>query len=317
MFGQARRFWRLITIGAPLAVADPVLALYHLRQSSSEEDVLQRIGVVGLGAMGIGMARTLAGAGLDVIGFDVDAQKRQAFAATAESLEALCGGRLDAVVLSLPNDAIVREVMSALLKALPSGTLVIDTSTIGPDTARDMQRDAAKQGLGYLDCPVSGGPAGAASGSLLIMAGGAERDVNAALPVLEPLARKVARCGGPGAGATVKLANNVLCAGHLLLAGEAMRIAEAGGVSADALLSALNEGSGRSAVSEVNLPRWVVSGSFDSGFTMGLMKKDVGLAAALPGAGRLSQEISARWQAASAAIGDSEDFNRIVEGPAP
>ncbi|MEM6846821.1 MAG: NAD(P)-dependent oxidoreductase [Pseudomonadota bacterium] len=278
---------------------------------------MRRIGVIGLGAMGIGMARTLAGAGFDVIGFDVDAHKRQAFAATAESLDDLYGGELDALVLSLPNDAVVRELMSALVKALPRGTLVIDTSTIGPETARQMQRVAAKHGVGYLDCPVSGGPAGAASGSLLIMVGAVERDVEAAMPVLAPLARKVARCGGPGAGATVKLANNVLCAGHLLLAGEAMRIAKAGGVSAEALLSALNEGSGRSAVSEVNLPRWVVSGSFDSGFTMGLMKKDVGLAAALPGAGRLSQEIATRWQVASAAIGDNEDFNRIVEGPAP
>ena len=105
----------------------------------------------------------------------------------------------------------------------------------------------------------------------------------------------------------------MLCAGHLLLAGEALRLADAGNVKADDLLAALNAGSGRSAVTEINLPRWILSGSFDSAFSMALMTKDVGLAAGLQGSGPLAGEIARRWQAATREIGGTEDFNHIVE----
>jgi len=273
--------------------------------------MVENVGVVGLGAMGLPMARTLRAAGFKVTGVDVREERRALLDHAAESNQALA--QADAVVLSLPDDTAVTAVTSDLLPRLGPGAVVIDTSTVSPETSRTLQADAAARGIGFIDAPVSGGAAGAEGGSLLVMVGGADGDVARAMPVLDALARRVVRCGGPGAGAVAKLANNVLCAGQLLLAGEALRLAKANGVSADALLEAVNAGSGRSAVTEVNLPRWVLSGTFDSAFGVGLMAKDVTLAEALPGASALSAEIAARWRAAADALGAHADFNRIVE----
>jgi len=276
---------------------------------------VRTIGVIGLGAMGLPMARTLAAAGFDVRGYDAQTARRALVERGVDAMHELLPA--DAILLSLPDDAAVRAVVAALLPELSAGTLLIDTSTVGPDTSRAIQADAAAANVAYVDAPVSGGAAGAAAGSLLVMAGGAPQDVERAGPVLDALARKVARCGGPGAGALVKLVNNMLCAGQLILAGEALRIARAGGVAPEAMLDAVNAGSGRSAVTEVNLPRWVLPGAFDSAFPVAMMTKDVSLAAALPGAGAPVAEIAARWRAAQDVLGEEADFNRIVEAVQP
>jgi len=275
--------------------------------------MVETVGVVGLGAMGLPIARTLADAGFAVAGFDASAERRALLRGAVDSLGEITAA--DALVFSLPDDTAVSDVTRTILPRLAAGAVVIDTSTVAPQTARAMQAEAAAHDVGWVDAPVSGGAAGAASGSLLVMAGGSEEDVARAMPVLDALARRVARCGGPGAGAVAKLVNNMLCAGQLLLAGEALRMAEANGVAAEALLEAVNAGSGRSAVTEVNLPRWVLSGAFDSAFTAGLMAKDVTLAEALPGAGILAAEIAARWRAAAGRLGAAADFNRVAETP--
>jgi 3-hydroxyisobutyrate dehydrogenase len=136
------------------------------------------------------------------------------------------------------------------------------------------------------------------------------------MPVLEALARQVVRCGNPGAGNVTKLVNNLLCAAHLALAGEALALAEAGGLKPAALLSAVNAGSGRSGVTEVNLPRWVLTDSFDSGFSMALMRKDVKLALELADELGVSPELAraaARfWDESREAVPDTDDFNRMV-----
>ncbi|WP_237217889.1 NAD-binding protein, partial [Falsiroseomonas oryziterrae] len=162
--------------------------------------------------------------------------------------------------------------------------------------------------------PVSGGPAGAGAGSLTVMAGGAAEALEAARPVLARIAARIVHVGEAGAGQVAKLVNNLLVATHLVAAAEALRIGEAAGVPVASLLPVVNAASGRSAATEVNLPRWVLSGSFDSGFTAGLMRKDVRLAMELasavgadPGAcGRAA----AAWEAAP--VGDDADFNRVA-----
>ena len=271
----------------------------------------QRIGIIGLGAMGLPMARTLADKGFAVTGFDVSAQRRAALTGAVQSLDELAA--TDIVIMSLPNDEVVKAVAGELMGCLGAGRVIVDTSTVAPETTRGLASAAAAKGIGYVDAPVSGGASGAATGSLLVMAGGAEADVAKARPALDALARKVVVCGGPGAGNVVKLANNMLCAGQLLLAGEALRMAEAGGVTPADLLEALNAGSGRSAVTEVNLPRWILSGAFDSAFSMALMTKDERLAAALGGSGPLTSEIARRWSTATTDLGGEVDFNRVVE----
>jgi 3-hydroxyisobutyrate dehydrogenase len=191
--------------------------------------------------------------------------------------------------------------------------LVIDTSTADPASTRRLQADAASAGIGFVDAPVSGGPAGAAAGRLLVMLGGAADDADRAEALLAPLARAVVRCGGPGAGNVVKLVNNLRCSAHLLRAGEALRLGQAAGVDPATLAAALAAGSGRSAAIEANLPQWVLNETYDSGFTMALMAKDVRLAEALGDLGPLGAATVGLVQAALAAHGPGADFNRLVD----
>lgn len=274
-----------------------------------------RVGVVGLGAMGLPIGRTLAGKGFPVMGFDRGQARRAGLPGAAGSLTDCVAGS-DVLLLSLPSSREVEAVMADVLALGRPGLVVADASTAEPASTRRLQAQAARAGIGYVDAPVSGGPKGAAEGRLLVMAGGEETDLRRAMPVLEAIARQVIPCGGPGTGNVAKLVNNLLCAAHLALAGEALAIGEAAGIEPGVLAGVLAVGSGRSAVTEVNLPAWVLSGAYDSGFTMGLMRKDVRLAADLARAvdrlGPLSAAAAARWEA-SGAFSDGEDFNRMVD----
>ncbi|MGL4976380.1 MAG: NAD-binding protein, partial [Bosea sp. (in: a-proteobacteria)] len=131
------------------------------------------------------------------------------------------------------------------------------------------------------------------------------------------LSTRQVHVGASGAGHMAKIVNNLMCAAHLLVAGEAFKLAEAAGLDPERLLAAINGGSGRSGVTEVNFPNWVMNRAFDSGFTMQLMRKDVRLALQmaeetgmdLP----LTQGIGALWAASAETIPDAEDFNRIAD----
>ena len=276
---------------------------------------IRKVGVVGLGNMGLPIARTLAAAGFEVTGFDTMEERRAAFSPNLGSLGDLATAN-DALLLSLPTSDIIEKVVAEAAESLMSGHLILDTSTAEPASSRRLHAEMAARGIGYLDAPVSGGPTAARNGQLLVMAGGAESDLNRAAAVLQAIARQVVHCGGPGTGNVTKLVNNLLCAAHLTLAGEALALAEAGDLQPEALLAALNVGSGRSGVTELNLPRWVLSNSFDSGFSMGLMRKDVGLALKLASevglAPRLATAAGAIWRDSGASVPDSEDFNRMV-----
>jgi 3-hydroxyisobutyrate dehydrogenase len=273
------------------------------------------------------MARRLKAAGFEVVGCDADTATRARLAAEIEVAEATDAfPRADAALLSLPNSAIVEQVAlgpGGFLERAQDGALLIDTSTAAPSSTRLIAEKLAARGLAMLDAPVSGGAAGAADGKLTVMLGGPDEAVERARPVLAPLAARVVHVGASGAGNVAKLANNLLCAAHLVTASEAVRLAREAGVPPERLLEVVNVASGRSAITEVNMARWILSGAFDSGFTMGLMRKDVGLALDLArelGLDlALSGEVGRLWRDRSAAIPDGADFNRIVElaGRAP
>ncbi|MGG5889295.1 NAD(P)-dependent oxidoreductase [Falsiroseomonas sp. HC035] len=276
--------------------------------------IRMRVGVVGLGQMGLAMAGRLVETGAEVLGFDLDAARCEAAAArgvtVAASVEAVAA---PVVILSLPHDRAVEAVLPALFPALPKGAVLADTSTLDPLAARRFVEAAAEWGMDYLDTPVSGGPAGAAAGSLAMMLGGDAAAIARARPVLDRVAAKLIHVGGPGAGQVAKLVNNLLVATHLAVAGEALRLGRLAGVEPADLLAVVNAASGRSAATEVNFPRWILSEGYDSGFSAGLMRKDVRLAleladsvgAVLPVCG----QAAARWQAAEAS--DAADFNRV------
>lgn len=282
----------------------------------------ERIGVVGLGRMGLAMAETLTSKGHEVTGYDVMAPAREraraAGIAVVESLGALLEGA-DLVLASLPRDADVEAIVEGpegLLTQAP-GRLLVDTSTVAPATTRRLAPLLAGHGHGLIDAPVSGGPAGAAAGALTFMVGGSTADVARARPLLDTLGKAVVHVGDSGAGNLAKLVNNLFCATHLVGVGEALRLAEALAVDPARLFEAVNAASGRSAVSEVNLPRWILSGTFDSGFTMRLMRKDVRLATELaPAAGLslpLARAVGELWQASGTTLLDDTDFNRMAQ----
>lgn len=280
-----------------------------------------RIVVIGLGQMGGNMALTLHKAGFEVTGTDVFAAARQRLAdrglvvTEPDQLPAA-----DVYLLSLPTSSQVEEVIlkrPGLLQLAAKGSVIMDASTSDPESSKALAQQVEAAGLLWLDAPVSGGPAGAANASLGMLLGGAKSTVARLEPMLKAMTAKYTHVGGPGAGHVVKLANNYLCAAHLLSTAQAVALAQQAGVSQADCLAGLNSGSGRSAVSEVNFPNWILSDSFDSGFTMGLMRKDLGLFAAaarqLGLQGGLIGSVLQVWQQESASIPDQADFNRVTD----
>ena len=273
-----------------------------------------RIGVVGLGQMGLAMAGRLVAQGAEVLGLDLDPGRCDGARALGVQLVAAVEQlAAPVVILSLPQDRAVEAVLLALLPALPKQAVIADASTLDPHAAQRFARAAAEWGVDYLDAPVSGGPAGAAAGTLAMMLGWDAAAIDRARPALALVATRLVHVGGPGAGQVAKLVNNLMVATHLAVAGEALRLGALAGVAPEALLPVVNAASGRSAATEVNFPRWILPGGFDSGFSAGLMRKDVRLAlalaesvgAALPVGG----PAAAQWEAAD--VADSADFNRV------
>lgn len=280
-----------------------------------------KIVVIGLGHMGGNMALTLHAAGFTVLGTDVAESARHNMASrglTVFSPEVLPDA--DVYLLSLPTSAHVREVVESspgLLQHASAGSVIIDTSTSDPVVTRELARKVVEAGLEWLDAPVSGGPAGAAAGSLGMLLGGETATIERVEPMLKAMSARYTHVGAAGSGHVVKLANNYLCAAHLLTTAEAVALAQRAGVAPEACLAGLNSGSGRSAVSEVNFSRWILSGAFDSGFTTGLMRKDLRLArdAAIDQGLSLDllNSIVEKWHADSGALPDGADFNHITD----
>lgn len=279
------------------------------------------VAVVGLGNMGAGIARTLAGAGYDVLGVDPAPDVSSRFEGQLPLVDAGTAiATAEVLLLSLPGSSQVEAVLTGpngLAATDVAPRLVIDTSTSDPLSTRKLAGRLAENGHALLDAPVSGGPAGAHSGSLTVFLGGHEDAVAEGKEILDTIARRVVHVGGPGAGNVAKLINNLLCATHLQIAGEALRLAQAADIDPERLIEAVNGASGRSAVTEVNLPKWVLPETFDSGFPLGLMARDVTLAAdtarSLGAHTPLADVVTRSWQHSRDQLGAGEDFNRVAE----
>src|ERR687885_2145152 len=213
---------------------------------------IQSIGVVGLGNMGLGMAATLVRKGFAVTGYDISEARKAAVEAEgvrfASSLTDLLSGA-DALVFSLPLARDVEAVVATpggLLQRTDRKIVVIDTSTSDPGTTRRLATRLAEAGHALVDAPVSGGPSGAAQGTLTMMVGGAPGDYALAEPVLAAMSARAIHVGPSGAGNIVKLVNNLLVAAHLITTGEAMRLSEVAGLSAQEAVAVINTATGRS-----------------------------------------------------------------------
>ena len=285
--------------------------------------MLKKVGLIGLGNMGRGMALTLKRNGFEVVGTDVSIATRESLAKEGISVRETIGevvSECDLVILSLPTAAIVEQVVSGpngILANAKPGLLVVDTSTSHPETTRRLARALNAAGMSMLDAPVSGGPKGAITATMAMVIGGAKEDLERAEPILAAMTAKRVHVGDIGAGHVAKIANNLFAAAHLLIAGEVTRMAAKAGVPTEQLLQGINAGSGRSFITEHSYPTWIMNGQFDSGFTMKLMRKDVRLSQELISALAIDLPMSAKvaelWALSAQSISDDEDFNRIVE----
>ncbi|GJF08260.1 3-hydroxyisobutyrate dehydrogenase [Mycolicibacterium cyprinidarum] len=245
------------------------------------------IAFLGLGHMGGPMAANLAAAGHAVRGFDPVATLKQA--ARDKGAEVFDSGAdavagADAVITSLPNGAVVKACYAEILPAAKKGTLLIDTSTISVDDAREIHQQAVAAGLAQLDAPVSGGIKGATAGTLAFMVGGEDADVERAKPILDPMAGKVIHCGASGAGQAAKLCNNMVLAVQQIAVGEAFVLAEKLGLSAQSLFDVITGATGNCWAVHTNcpvagpVPTSPANNDFQAGFATALMNKDLGLA---------------------------------------
>ncbi len=244
------------------------------------------IGFVGLGNMGMPMARRLAAAGYQVLGFDTAARVMASvggshgLSAAARLTEVAEAGT---VILMLPDSDVVEQVLvdDGLLAELRPGSMVIDMSSSDPVRTRELADQATGLRVTLIDAPVSGGVAGALGGSLTIMVGGPEQAFLAARPILENLGSRVVHAGDVGAGHAVKALNNLMSAAHLLASSEALIAGRRFGLDPAVMLEIINGSSGRSGSTETKWPRYVLTGSYNAGFPVRLMVKDIKLALAI------------------------------------
>lgn len=246
----------------------------------------EKIAVIGMGQMGSGMARRLRESGDDVVGYDIDKTLRtrladEGFPVAETVAEALAGRTL--VLSSLPNPTAVRSAWldeGGIVAAAEDGALCIELSTIDPHTMREIGNAARARGLRVLDCPVSGGPGEALAGTLVLFVGGDERDMVRAGPVLERLGTDRKHTGGIGTAKVVKIVNNMMSMGNVLVAAEAFSLGVAAGVEPQRLYDVLAAGGGRSHHFTKRFPN-AIEGNFAPGFKMELGEKDLALAEAL------------------------------------
>lgn len=279
------------------------------------------IALIGLGNMGVPMAQRLLDANHEVHGFDLSADARErlerAGGTTYESAAAAASG-CDFIILMLPNSEVVESVVGDLLHsdALAESALVIDMSSSEPIRTRALQARLLDHGVGLVDAPVSGGVRGAQAGQLTIMLGADDTSRDAATPILEQLGR-VVPCGDVGAGHAMKALNNLLSATHLWITAEAMEAGRAFHLDPEVMLRVFNASSGRSGSTENKWPNFVLPETFDSGFALRLMLKDMKIATTLANqVGRpsiLGQEAVQLWADAAANTDPSADHTRVAE----
>src|SRR5215470_7083725 len=189
---------------------------------------MANIAFIGLGNMGGPMAANLVKAGHKVTAFDlVAASRNQAEsdgAAIAESSVSAVKGA-DIVVTMLPAGKHVLSVWNEVLPAVTKGALIIDSSTIDVESAREAHALAARHGVLSVDAPVSGGTGGAKAATLTFMCGGEDKAFAAAKPVLENMGKKIVHCGGAGAGQAAKICNNMILGISMIAVGEAFALA--------------------------------------------------------------------------------------------
>jgi 3-hydroxyisobutyrate dehydrogenase len=283
----------------------------------------RRVAFLGLGKMGLPMARRLHEAGAPVIGFDPLPAARAAFVeAGGAAAPAARDAAQDADVLitMLPDGKAVRTALvggEPLVAHLARGAVVIDMSSSAPVGTRELAEELAARGIALLDAPVSGGVKRAIDGSLAIMVGGPAEVIANVRPLLEAMGKSIFETGAIGSGHAMKALNNYVSAAGLTAACEALQIGQKFGLDPVMMTDILNASTGRNNSTEVKLKPFVIPKNYVSGFSLGLMAKDLrtadDLARHLGVPAPLSAELSALWNEALATLGAQADHTAIDE----
>lgn len=286
-----------------------------------------RVGFVGIGRMGWPMARNLLAAGFPLACFDADAERAARFAAecgatAAASPEAL-GRAADLVVTMLPTGRDVRDVLlgvndAGVAAALAPGAIVVDMSSSEPLGTRELGAVLAARGIALIDAPVSGLVPRAEAGTLTIMIGADDADaVRRAEPVLGCLGERSIRVGALGCGHAMKALNNVVAATAFTATAEALIVGKRFGLDPEVMTDVLNTSTGRNFHTAVSFPDQVLPRRFASGFTLGLLAKDVAIAESLSAAldmqTPLIDLVTRMWADGRDDVGAGEDNSAIIK----
>ncbi len=245
----------------------------------------EAVGFVGLGHMGAPMAAHVAGAGRELVAFDIAGTQARAPAG------AVCAGSTEQVAaaagvifLSLPDVAAGREVVGRIAGAAAPGALVVDTATVGPAAAREAHALLAARGIGYVDAPVSGMAARAREGTLISMYSGSAADLERVRPLVSRYSARLVHVGtAPGQGQTMKLVNNFLAISHFVTTSEAIATGLRGGLDMGVMLEVIEGATGQNFVASHVFPRHMATETYDSGGAATLPRKDLSLFVAAAG----------------------------------
>lgn len=245
------------------------------------------IGFVGIGAMGTPMAGNLARAGYKLVVYDLDAARTAALAGTqgvtiAKNLVEL-GAAANILITMLPDGKAVRAALcgsndsfkDCLLEQAQKNALVIDMSSSSPMGTRELGEVLARRSLQFIDAPVSNGVKGAVAATLSIMVGGDRKIFERVKPMLEKMGSQIYYAGPLGAGHAIKALNNYVSAAGLIAACEAMHAGQAFGIDPGVAVDIINTSSGMNNTTKNKCRQYMISGTYNAGFSTGLMAKDV------------------------------------------
>jgi 3-hydroxyisobutyrate dehydrogenase len=293
----------------------------------SSAEAKYAVGFVGIGMMGLPMAKRIAMHGYPLYVHDSSEAALKAVCAVsgvqAGSLAEI-GRNCEVVILMLPDSNVVNKVLfgegGGLAAHLKKGAVVIDMSSSNPSVTRELGPRLEAAGVGFIDAPVSGGVKRAVDGSLAIMAGGEHALIERVHPLFLTMGKSVIETGMLGSGHAMKALNNYVSAAGLLAACEALKVGADFGIAPDKIVAVLNAGTGKNNSTENKLMQFVVSGQFNSGFSLALMRKDINIATDLAksvGTETLLGEVLLKsWTDADAKMksADHTEIYRMIEG---
>lgn len=243
-----------------------------------------KIGFIGLGAMGKPMACNLLSAGYEVYAFDVaEAAVKEMESKGAKGCASAgeLASKAEAIICSLPNAKIVEGVMTCeggVFERCQKGAVIIDMSSVAPNSTKAMAKKAAAYGVRYIDAPVSGGVSGATAGTLTIMVGADDETFNLVKPVFDVLGKNIYHIGEAGGGDAIKMVNNLLLGCNMAALAEALTLGVKCGLSVETMKEVISVSSGRSYAMDAKLEKFIMADAFNGGFAVDLQYKDLGLA---------------------------------------